>query len=187
MNRTPFVQALLAILSVSFTSVAFAARYQESSASQPRKVLSFDVLDLPARIDEPELRKNADGYVLTCAVANRSSEGLLGIRLIVMIIDASGKMKMRTTWTEAVELSANSIKTFEFHPAIKEAFRNTDQLFLVVEEVISRETIWRAVDADKALRAYSRGQHDVIPRVQSVANKFDPPSRAIVIYQENRQ
>jgi len=47
--------------------------------------------------------------------------------------------------------------------------------------VIGHETIWRAVGAEKALRAYSRGQSDAMPEVRILANKFDPRPNAIVV------
>jgi hypothetical protein len=47
--------------------------------------------------------------------------------------------------------------------------------------VIGRETIWRAAGAEKALRAYSRGQHDVVPTVRTFANKYDPRPGMLVM------
>ena len=178
MNKILLVvlQAYLAIwLGTSFSTTASA-----SSLEQTNSVIFFDVSDLPARIDEPRLRKSDKEFVLDCAVANRSSEQLLGIRLILLVIDPAGKMRSRITWTERAELAIFSIKTFAFHPEITSALRGTDQLFLGIDEVIGRETIWRAVGAEKALRAYSRGQHDVEPAVRTVANKFDPRTNALV-------
>jgi hypothetical protein len=107
-------------------------------------------------------------------VANRSGEQLLGIRLILLVIDTSGKLRSRIAWNEPAEMTMYSIKTFAFHPEITTAPRSTDQLFLGVDEVIGRETIWRASGAEKALRAYARDQHDVVPTVRTFANKYDP-------------
>jgi len=137
--------------------------------------LFFDVIDLPARIDEPKLKKNANQYVLSCALANRSGEQLVGLRLTLLVVESSGKLRTRISWNEAATVPAYSIKTFEFNPIIKGEISNSATLFLGVDEVIGRETIWRTVDSDKVLRAYARGQHDVIPKVQTLVNKFDPP------------
>ena len=145
-------------------------------------VVFFDVSDLPARIDEPRLSKSDREFVLDCAVANRSGEQLLGIRLILLVIDPAGKLRSRITWTERSELAMYSIKTFAFHPPITGEIRKSDQLFLAIDEVIGHETIWRAVGAEKALRAYSRGQHDVLPTVRTVANQFDPRTQPLVIH-----
>jgi hypothetical protein len=184
MNKARIVnlQSCLAIWLVTlFSWPATATPDQKSQEDRSTPVVFFDVSDLPARIDEPKLYRNDVGFVLKCAMANRSSEQLLGLRLILLIIEPSGKLRSRITWTEASELATYSIKTFELHPTIKGDLHSTDQLFLAIDEVIGHETIWRAEGADKALRAYSRGQHDVMPTVRTVANKFDPRTNALLL------
>ncbi len=164
------LQACLVIwLGVTFSNAANASNLEQTNA-----IHFFDVSDLPARIDEPKLRSSDKGFVLDCAVANRSGEQLLGIRLILLVIDTAGRLRSRIAWNEPAEMTMYSITTFAFHPELARAPRSTDQLFLGVDEVTGRETIWRAAGAEKALRAYSRGQHDVVPTVRTFANQFDP-------------
>ena len=146
---------------------------QELPAAQSTKILFSDVLDLPARIDEPKLERNDSRLVLNCAVANRSSEQLLGLRLILLVVESSGKVRSRITWNEVAGLPGYSIKSLEFHPVIKGELDSTDRLFMAIDEVIGRDTIWRVVEAEKALRAYARGLPGVNPVVRTVANKFD--------------
>ncbi len=170
------LQACLAIgLAGSFSCTANA-----SGPDQPNDVTFFDVADLPVRIDAPKISQSDKDFVLDCAVVNRSNEELLGIRLVLLVIDTSGKLRGRITWTERTELAMYSIKTFAFHPEMTEDLRNTDRMFLGIEEVFGRETIWQAAAAEKALRAYSQGQHDVLPTVRKFANKFDPRAHALV-------
>ena len=146
--------------------------------SSIRMVTHYDV----SRADiETALSKRDKDSVLDCAVANRSGEQLLGIRLVLLVIDPAGKLRSRMTWNERAELAMYSIKTFAFHPPITGEIRKSDQLFLGIDEVIGRETIWRAAGAEKALRAYSRGQHDVIPAVGTFANKYDPRPGMVVL------
>lgn len=165
------MQACLAIgLTVSFSFKANASIIEQP---KPKAVTFFDVSDLPAHIDEPRLSKSGKEFVLDCAVANRSGEQLLGLRLILLVTDSAGKLRSRITWTERAELAMYSIKTFAFHPVPTEDVRDTDRVFLGIDEVIGRETIWRAAGVEKALRAYSRGQHDVVPTVQTFVNKYD--------------
>jgi hypothetical protein len=168
--------AVLVLMAMGRTPgpAAISSYRQDRVDERSPAVLFFDILDLPARIDEPKLRQVKDGYLLNCAAANRSGEELLGLRLILMAVDSDGKLRTRMTWNEKSELAAYSIRSVEFHPLIKDKLQSTDKLFLAVDEVIGRETIWRAVDADKALRAYSRGQYHVMPKIQKVANKVDP-------------
>ena len=165
----------------SFTSAATRIPGQDQVDERSQRILFFDILDLPARIDEPKLRKVGDGYLLNCAIANRSNERLLGVRLILIIVDRGGKLRSRVTWSEESALADSSIKTFEFRPPIKDKIQSTDRLFLSVDEAIGRETIWHVVDAEKALRAYSRGQHDLVPKVRTVANKYDSMRGPVVI------
>jgi len=170
--RLIVLQAFLASLAAAFfSSGAISANRQEQP--QSAAVAFFDIPDLPARVDEPKLRKSDEGSVLDCALANRSSEQLLGLRLILLVVEHSGKLRSRITWTEESELPSYSIKAFAFHPIMKGELHSTDQFYLGIEEVIGHETIWQTVGAEKALRAYSRGQHDVTPEVRAVANKFD--------------
>jgi hypothetical protein len=184
MNRARIVrlQACLVLwLAASFTSPAIAAPHQGLPQDKPTAVVFFDVADLPARIDEPKLHKTDSGFVLKCAVANRSGEQLLGLRLILLVVESSGKLHNRITWTDAAELASYSIKSVSLHPTITGDLRGTDQFFLAIDEVIGHETIWRVVGAEKALRAYSRGQHDVSPSVRTVANQFDPRTQPLSI------
>lgn len=183
MNKAQLVgrQAKTALLLAALGSLVIAAPGQEPRPEQSTTVIFFDVSDLPARIDEPRLRKSDQGFVLDCAIANRSSEQVLGLRLILMVVEPSGKLRNRITWTEGFELAAYSIKTFAFHPIIKGDPGKTDRLFLGIDEVIGRETIWRVVDAEKALRAYTRGLPGGTPVVRTVANKFDSPGEALFL------
>ena len=179
-TRLIVLRACLAGLAAAFfSSGAISANRQEQP--QSAAVAFFDIPDLPARVDEPKLRKSDQGFVLDCAMANRSSEQLLGLRLIILVVDHSGKLRSRITWTEESDLPSYSIKAFAFHPIIKGELHSTDQLYLGIDEVIGHETIWRAVGAEKALRAYSRGQPDAMPEVRILANKFDPRPNAIVV------
>ena len=175
------LRGVLAFGLVSNFSLQVAGSCQEASGAQPVTIAFFDVPDLPARIDEPKLRESRPGFVLECAVANRSSEQLLGLRLILLVVEHSGKLRSRITWTEESDLPSYSIKAFAFHPIMKGELRSTDQFYLGIDEVIGHETIWRAVGAEKALRAYSRGQPDAMPEVRILANKFDPRPNAIVV------
>ena len=164
---------MLAAIEQSHGSPATNISRPAHTDEQTLAVTFYDILDLPARIDEPKLSRANDKYSLNCAIANRSAEPILGMRLILMTVDSGGKLRTRTTWSEESELAAYSIKTFQFNLHLKEKAQTGDRYFLAIDEVIGSETIWRAVDSEKALRAYSRGQHHIVPKVRAVANKDD--------------
>lgn len=145
-----------------------------------RPITFFDVLDLPVRLDEPELERNANDYTLTCAVANRSGESLIGLRFALLLIDPSNNRQItRLTWDEVSAVPPFSIKTFKFHPQLKDELK-AGNLFLAVDEVIGQETIWRTVDAEKLLRDYARGDHSLNPKVQKLQNKFDKETPRVI-------
>jgi|KBSSwiStaDraftv2_1062776.scaffolds.fasta_scaffold28740_6 hypothetical protein len=178
--RFLILASFIATLTLCANCPAIAAKLQQVGDASSA-VVFFDVLDLPARIDEPKLSRSKDRYLLNCAVANRSGEQLLGLRLVLMTVDANGKLRARVAWSEVSDLAAYSIKTFQFSFHFKEKAQSGDRHFLAIDEVLGSETIWRAVDAEKALRAYSRGQHDIVPKVKAVANKDDRQFNPVVI------
>src|SRR5437660_4112093 len=186
MKKGPVVALIILCLWLAAPMSAPPLVCAASPQERPRPVLFFDVLDLPARIDEPKLQRKANQYLLTCALANRSGEQLVGLRLTLMVVDSSGKVRTRISWNEAATVPAYSIKTFEFNPTIKGEISSNATLFLGIDEVIGRETIWRTVDSDKLLRAYARGQHDLIPKVQTLINKFDPPRTISISMMEKK-
>jgi hypothetical protein len=163
--------------SITPPALAGAQEIQEAA----REVTFFDVLDLPARIDQPKLLKQKKESVLQCALANRSGKQIVGLRLTLMVVESSGKVRSLNTWNEAAAVKAYSIRTFEFHPIIKDEINKSADLFLGVDEVIGSDTIWRTVDSDKLLRAYARGQHDLIPKVQRLVNTVDERSAPRII------
>lgn len=81
-----------------FSSPEFADSSHQQPQDRSIAVSFFDVPELPARIDGPELRKSDKGFVMDCAVANRSSEQLLGLRFILLIVDPAGKLRKRITY-----------------------------------------------------------------------------------------
>ena len=184
MHRVRYQRMLPATLWVAALLVAPGARGQ-TPEEKPLPITYFEILELPARIDEPKLGKSGDRYSLNCAVANRSGEQFLGLRFDLLVVDRDSKLRTRVNWNEETQIAPYSIKVFVFQPPMKVRMQAADRLFLGVTEVIGRENIWHVVDGEKALRAYSRGQHDVLPKVQVVANKADPRPGAQVIPEEN--
>ena len=165
------------LLAAFFSAPEIAAPCAQPAEDRSIAVAFFDVPGLPARIDQPKLHQTERGFVLKCAIANRQGEQLLGLRLILLVVDPAGKLRRRITWTEGFDLEGYSIGTFPLHPNMVGNVRDDDQLVLGIDEVIGRETIWRAPKAEEALSAYSRGQHSWLPTVLTFANKFDSPPR----------
>jgi len=167
---------LLVLLIFMFWQASLTARDRLQSPERSAiDLFFFDVAELPVRIDEPKLEADGKRINITCAVANRQSEELLGFRFLLLVFDASGKLRTRVSWTERSVLSGFSIKRTRLQPTGIGNLRAGDRLMLGIDEVIGRETIWHATGEEKALRAYVRGNHDVVPEVQTAPNKYDSP------------
>jgi hypothetical protein len=179
MRKVRFILMAPATFCVAFFLLALSVQGQ-AAQQKPTAIIYFDVLELPARIDEPKLFKLGNSYSLKCAIANRSDEPLLGVRVILLIVGRDGKLRTRVTWSEESPVASSSISLFEFPVPISQKIQTADSLFLGVDEVIGRETIWRPIDAEKALRAYSRGQHDIVPKVKAVVNKDDREKTRVI-------
>ena len=60
-----------------------------------------------------------------------------------MFVDSANNGRItRVTWNEATTVPAYSIKNFAFHPTIKDENKDAD-LFLEIDEVLGRETVWQ--------------------------------------------
>jgi len=173
-RRRFFVAALsVALASAAWNQTSRGGYFDRPQDTPAASIEFFDVLEMPARIDSPAWEANAGGINLICAIANRQPEELLGMRLVLMIFDENGRYRGRINWTERAPLAGYSIEKTTLHPPGLHLRGSHDRFVLGVDEVIGRETIWRASGIEKALRAFARGQHDVIPEVRTISNKFD--------------
>ena len=141
----------------------------------------FQVLDLPLSVHEALLVKAEKGYVLKLALANSSEVKIIGLRYSLMSIDAENQVRLRVNRTEGFSILPYKTKNLTFKTPIR--FKsNGERLVLMIEQVISRESIWEVVKAKDALDAYARGDYSVVPVVLRVANQVDAPIRNHPIY-----
>ena len=134
----------------------------------------FQVLELPLNIHEALLSKTDKGYLLKVSLANSSELKMIGLRYSLVTIDAENKVRFRVNRTEGFSVPPYATKRLTFKTPIK--FKsNGERLVLMVEQVISRESIWEVVKAKEALDAYAKGDYSVIPAVLRVANQVDAP------------
>ena len=141
----------------------------------------FQVLDLPLSVHEALLVKAEKGYFLKLALANSSEVKIIGLRYSLMSIDAENQVRLRVNRTEGFSILPYKTKSLTFKTPIR--FKsNGERLVLMIEQVISRESIWEVVKAKDALDAYAKGDYSVIPVVLRVANQVDAPIRNHPIY-----
>ena len=135
----------------------------------------FQVLDLPLSIHEASLTKNERGHFLQLSLSNSSDLKILGLRYSIVSVDAQGQVQIRVNRTEGFSLPAYGMKTLAFKTPIKLKLKDGERLLMMIEQVISRESIWEVVKAKDAIEAYARGDFSVAPNVMRVTNQVDSP------------
>jgi hypothetical protein len=145
-----------------------------SARAQDLSIEVFQVLDLPLNVHEALLTKTDKGYFLKVSLANSSELKMIGLRYSIVTIDSENKVWFRVNRTEGFSVAPYAMKTLTFKTPIK--FKsNGERLVLMVEQVLSRESIWEVVKAKEALDAYAKGDYSVVPAVLRVANQVDAP------------
>ncbi len=166
-------------LSLLLPLIAFAAFFAPLRLCASQELLPieiFPVLDLPVNVHEASLTKNERGfYLLKLSLANSSELKLLGLRYSLASIDARNQVQIRVNRTEGFALPAYGMKTLTFKTPIKIKQKDGERLLLMIEQVISRESIWEVVKAKDALEAYAQGDFSVVPSVLRIPNQVDSP------------
>ena len=147
----------------------------------------FQVLDLPLSIHEASLTKNERGQFLQLSLGNSSDLKILGLRYSIVSVDAQGQVQIRVNRTEGFSLPAYGMKTLTFKTPIKLRLKDGERLVMMIEQVISRESIWEVVKAKDAIEAYARGDFSVAPSVMRVTNQVDSPpvGRGPIYFRKN--
>ena len=144
-----------------------------AAQSSDPSVEVFQVLDLPLNIHEASLTKTERGYLLKLSLANSSELKIIGLRYSLALIDSKNQLQPLVNRTEGFSIPGYDIKTLTFKSPIKFKQKDGERLVMMIEQVISRESIWEVVKAKDALEAYARGDYSVMPTVMRVANQVD--------------
>jgi hypothetical protein len=143
--------------------------------SRDLSVEVFQVLDLPLSIHEASLVKSYKSFLLKLSVGNSSDLKLIGLRYALITIDSKNQPQPLVNRTEGFTLAPYDTKTLTFKSPINFKARDGERLVLMVEQVVSRESIWEVVKAKDALEAYAKGDFSVMPVVMRVSNSVDAP------------
>ncbi len=154
-----------------------------SPQSRDVSVEVFQVLDLPLSVHEASLVKTDRAYLLQLALGNSSNLKLIGLRYAIAVIDSRNQLQPLVNRTEGFSLPAYATRTLTLKTPIRFKPKDGERLVLMVEQVISRESIWEVVKAKDALEAYAKGDYSVMPVVLRVANAVDaPPGQQRIIF-----
>lgn len=172
------VAAFLPFL-ISNWNTASAAPPQQTSAERPRPVDYLQVPELPLTITIPTIEKTEKGYVFKCSAANSSSEQMLGVTFLILVLDSENKVRGAGSWSAGIHLASYATETLSIKVPIKLSIKSGYRVVLAPEQLIGSESIWQVMKARELTEAYARGDEYVMPKVRRVANQFDPPSMAL--------
>ena len=175
--------AMIILVAVMFASGVQAtakdfARNGGANPLQDSKALTIEilqVLDLPLNVHEAALIKGEKGYVLKLSLSNSSASRMIGLRYSLIAIDFKNRARPLVNRTEGISMPAYEKKSMTFETPIRFRAKDEPRLVLMLEQVISRESIWEVVKAKDALDSYAKGDYSVIPTVLRVANQVDSP------------
>ena len=141
--------------------------------SEELAVEVFQVLDLPLSVNEAALTKTDKGFFVKLALGNSTELKMVGLRYSLVSINMKGELQFIANRVEGFSLPAYATKTVTFKTPLKFKQKDGERLALMVEQVVSRESIWEVVKAKDAFEAYARGDYSVVPVVLRVANQVD--------------
>lgn len=136
----------------------------------------FQVLELPLNVHEASLTKTErGGQFVKLSVGNSSDVKIIGLRYSLVSIDARNQVQIRVNRTEGFSVPAYGTKTVTFRTPIRLKQKDGERFILMIEQVISRESIWEVVKAKDVLEVYALGDYSVMPTVLRVPNQVDSP------------
>lgn len=135
----------------------------------------FQVLDLPLNVHDASLTKTERGQLLKLSLGNSSDLKIIGLRYSIVSVDARNEVQVRVNRSEGFSIPAYGTKTLTFKTPLRLKQRDGERFILMIEQVISRESIWEVVKAKDALEAYALGDFSVTPTVLRVPNQVDAP------------
>ena len=185
MFRRLALLSLLMAFAVFFAPLRLCAS-QSFPQTRDLPIEVIQVLELPLNVHEASLTKIERGYFLKLSLGNSSDLRMMGFRYSLASIDSQNQLQPLVSRNEGFSIAAYSRKTLTFKTPIKFKQKGGERLLLMVEQVISRESIWEVVKAKDALEAYARGDFSVVPTVLRVANQVDaPPGERNIYFRRN--
>ena len=155
--------------------IVFAPLGVSATQSGDMPIEVFQVLDLPVNVHEAALTKTERGQFLRIALGNSSDLKIIGLRYSIVSVDARSEVQVRVNRSEGLSIPAYGMKTLTFKTPIRLKPKDGERLVLMIEQVVSRESIWEVVKAKDSLEAYARGDYAVTPTVLRVPNQVDAP------------
>ena len=176
---------LLLVVAVSLAADSAIANERPTPNSADAGAIAVEavqVTELPVSVHEVVLAKTRRGYVLRCSVSNNSSDQIIGLDYVLLVIDSNDATRKVFNAMEGFKLKGYATKTFNFQSPLRFEVSDGDRLFLMPHRVFSREYVWEVLKVKKALEAYASGDYSVTPEVVRVLNLYDAPPQTRIIY-----
>lgn len=165
---------------------ASGAGLQDPAALEvPIDVLQID--SLPLGIGNASFRKTRKGDWLKLSISNSSNEQILAVRYWVLVVDSANKVRSAFDQSESLKLDAYSGQAVSFRAPPRWQIGADDRLFLVLAQVIGRDSIWEVQQARNALQAYVKGEGFNLPKVLRMLNQVDSPIGLSPIFLKQKQ
>ena len=173
---------VIAILLMGAFSAAFPQKPAEKAKSKDVAVEVLPVIELPLTVHDAALVKAEKSYQLRCRLSNSADVRVIGIRYSLTAIDPLTGAIPITNRIEGFEVPAYDSKTIKFSTPVSMTLKEGNRVVLMLEQVLSRESIWEVIKAKDALESYVKGDYSVQPHVMRVANQVDAPPQTRIIY-----
>jgi hypothetical protein len=171
------VKALCAFSVTAICNVSLAAAASAQNPPVPVEV-PIDVMqvyNLPLAISNASFRKTKKAEWLRLSISNSSDEQIFGVRYWLLVVDSANKVRRVADQSQSLKLEAYSADAVSFPAPAGWRISDDDRIFLVVAQVIGRESIWEVQQARNALLAYVKGDDYTTPNVLRVLNQVDSP------------
>jgi hypothetical protein len=153
--------------------------------SEDLTVEVFQVLELPLSVHEARLTKTDKAFLLKLDLGNNIELKMIGLRYSLVTINSKNEVQLIANRVEGFSIPAYATKSITFKTPLKFKSKDGDRLAVMVEQVVSRESIWEVVKAKEAFEAYARGDYSVAPVVLRVANQVDSrPDESRIFFRE---
>jgi hypothetical protein len=174
--------ALTTTILVLIGTVSALAQQAPKKTQKEIAVEVIPVIEFPLTLHEAALVKSEKGYALKCRFSSNADVTLIGIRYSLTVIEPVTGARPLTTRIEGFEIAPYDSKSLTFPTPIR--FRHADgsRLVLMLEQVVSKETIWEVIKAKDVLEGYVKGDYSIQPHVLRVANQVDAPLQTRVIF-----
>jgi hypothetical protein len=182
--RNMLAANLIIVLVVSgfFAPLRLSGKPSENKQARDLTIELFQVIGLPLVVHEALLLKSEKGYLLKVSLANTSELKMIGLRYSLATIESGNKAKLVANRTEGLSIPPYETESLTFKTPIKFKPTGEDRLILMLEQVVSRESIWEVVKAKEAFDSYARADYSVVPIVLRVANQVDVPLKPRIIF-----